>query len=312
MDQSGINGPSAYSDFREVWWQSRGKEMEDLQTTRTAHGNQRKRILLIDDEPGILESLEVLFDERFHIFKAKDGKEGISLLKRLQLDLVILDLTLPEIDGMHVLRWIRGQSETLPVIIITAHSTHEKAAECADSLVQGYINKPFDSLDLFERVVGILNEDSDDSADATADSGPEFANGLSSFVRESIRFIIGHYREPIRPRDVAARISVSREYLARKFKEETGFSVGDYINRLRIEKAGQLLLEKRDLKLSELSYEMGFNSDTHFLKTFKRYAGVTPTAFRKSNHLAENQDCPGNGRIGGEAHFEATSRSKSH
>ncbi len=90
------------------------------------------------------------------------------------------------------------------------------------------------------------------------------------------------------PQTKSARHAVLHT-LARGFKEETGCSVNDFINKLRIERARQLLLQKADLKLSEISYQMGINNDTHFLKTFRRYMGMTPTAFRKTNRSKQEQ-----------------------
>ena len=134
------------SSFRRV-----GTELDGLT------GHKRKNILVVDDEPGILESLEEVFNPKFNVFTAKDGKEAIDLLERLRFNLITLDLTLPGIDGIDVLKKIRGLPEPPPVIIITAHSTHERAKICADSAVKGYIEKPFDPFALLERVSGIPN-----------------------------------------------------------------------------------------------------------------------------------------------------------
>jgi len=65
---------------------------------------QRKTILIIDDERGMLESLEELFIDSFDVLKAEDGKEGLSLLGSLRIDLVLLDLRLPGMDGVEVLK----------------------------------------------------------------------------------------------------------------------------------------------------------------------------------------------------------------
>jgi len=253
-----------------------GVELDDLGRT------QRKNILVIDDEQGILESLEEVFNQTFNVFTAKDGREAIDLLGRLSFNLVTLDLALPEIEGIDVLKRIRELSEPPHVIVITGHSTHERAKECANSAVQGYIEKPFDPFELLERVTGILRENKN-AKNVVTDSEPLFVKESSRLVEKAIRFINIHYTRPIRPKNVAEQVSIPRKRLGRKFKEETGHSMDDYLNWKRMQKAKELLLQNREANLSEVSYKSGFKSEAHFLRVFKRYTGTTPTDFRKSN-----------------------------
>lgn len=243
---------------------------------------QRKNILVIDDEQGILDSIEELFNDTFNVYKAKDGKEGLDLFKSLPINLVMLDLKLPGMEGLDVLRHIREFSKTVPVIVLTAHSTIERAERCADLMVYGYIRKPFDSFDLLKRVRERLNENTDMADIETNHSIFASANGLSNPIKQSVKFINNHFRKPIGSKDVAAQILVSREYIGKKFKKELGHSINEYINRLRIEKSKQLLLQNRDIKLSQVSHQLGFKSESHFLRIFKKYTGMTPNAFKKS------------------------------
>jgi len=244
---------------------------------------QRKNILIIDDELGILESIEELFNDTFNVFKAKDGKEGLDLFKSRSIDLVMLDLKLPGMEGLDVLKGIREFSKTVPVIVLTGHSTIERAERCADLMVHGYIRKPFDSFDLLERVREILNENTNIGNIEINHSTYASVNGLSSPIRQSVNFINNHYTKPIMPKDVAARVLVSREYLGRKFKKELGHSINEYINGLRIEKSKQLLLKNKDKKLFQVSHQLGFKSESHFLRIFKKYTGMTPNVFKKSS-----------------------------
>ncbi|MFB3887198.1 MAG: response regulator [Thermodesulfobacteriota bacterium] len=240
---------------------------------------RKKNILIIDDEPGMLESLGELFRDDFNVFGAGDGREGLRLLKSVPMGLVLLDLRLPGIDGVEVLEAIRRLSRRVPVIIMTAHSTIERAERCAGLTVQGYIRKPFDSIDLLEKVRELLGQDR-----GTGDLGEGgFMDGLSAKVRKSFEIIAEHYAEPIRPRDVAAQVSASRAYLGKKFKHETGHSMGEHISRLRVEKAKQILLENVDSRLSTIWEGAGVSSESQFLRMFRRYTGKTPAAFRKSS-----------------------------
>jgi len=247
--------------------------------------NQRKNILVIDDDLGMRESLEEVFNEDFNVFTAKGGIEGIDFLKRRRFNLVLLDLTMPGMDGVDVLRWTRELEEPPPVMIITAHSSQERAEECADLAVIGYVQKPIDATKLFNRVTAILNKDKQ-TGNIETDSEDVSPKKLTSLVEEAIRYIKTRYTdhiEPLRPSEVAAYLRVSREYLVRQFREETAYGVSEYINRLRIKKAKELLLRNRDTPISEISCQSGFADGNYFLRVFNKYEGMTPTEFRKSN-----------------------------
>lgn len=240
----------------------------------------RKNILVIDDEQGMLESLEELFGSDFNVFTASDGRHGLSLLESVRVDLILLDLKLAGMDGTEVLKAIRKFSKTVPVIIMTGHSTIERAEKCAGLSVQGYIRKPFDAIELLENVKEMLI--------GTTESGylrverPDLPDGLSEPVRGLLEFIGSHYTERLRPGDFAARVSASREYLEKKVRKKTGHSIGDHVNRLRVEKVKHLLLEKAETKISVIWRKAGFRSESQFRRVFKRYTGKTPAAFRKS------------------------------
>jgi YesN/AraC family two-component response regulator len=237
----------------------------------------RKNILVIDDEPAMLESLEELFGDDFNVFKAGGGKEGLRLLENARVDLVLLDLKLAETDGTEVLKSLRRFS-AVPVIVMTAYSTIEWAERCADLAVQGYIKKPFDPDDMLEKVRAVLGERR--GTGQVREGGS--MDGLSPRIRKAVRIIGDHYTESIRTRDVAAQVFASRDYLGKKFKHETGHSIDEKINVQRVEKAKHLLLEKPDARLSEIAEEAGFGSERQFRRVFKRHTGMTPAAFKKS------------------------------
>jgi YesN/AraC family two-component response regulator len=195
----------------------------------------------------------------------------------------MLDLKLPGMEGLDVLKFIREFSKTVPVIVLTGHSTIERAERCADLMVYGYIRKPFDSFDLLERVREILNKNANTGKIETNHSTYASVNELSSPIRQSVKFINNHFTKPIGSKDVAARILASREYIRKKFKKELGHSINEYINRLTIEKSKQLLLKNKDIKLSQVSHQLGFKSESHFLRIFKKHTGMTPNTFNKSS-----------------------------
>jgi len=104
------------------------------------------RILVIDDEAPIRDSLRMILEyERYECVLAASGPDGLAQLKRERPDAVMLDIRMPGMDGLEVLKAIRAVDETLPVIMISGHGTHATAFEAAKSGAFDYVEKPLSS-----------------------------------------------------------------------------------------------------------------------------------------------------------------------
>lgn len=103
-----------------------------------------KRILVIDDERNIHYSFKRIFKDRYEVLSAYDPKDGMRRLKEDKPDLVLLDIKMPYHDGIEVLRWIREEFPTLPVIVMTAFGTTETAINAMKLEAYDYLLKPFD------------------------------------------------------------------------------------------------------------------------------------------------------------------------
>ena len=89
----------------------------------------KPRILVIDDEAAIRDSLRMILEyEDYQFTGASSGQEGLTLVQRDRPDLVLLDIKMPGMDGMEVLRKLRALDETLPVVMISGHGTTATAA----------------------------------------------------------------------------------------------------------------------------------------------------------------------------------------
>jgi DNA-binding response OmpR family regulator len=118
-----------------------------------------KKILIVDDEPGILMSLEFLMKkEGYEIFIARDGREAIEIVKNESPAALILDIMMPEVDGFEVCEFIKGNEKTshIKVIFLTAKS---KDSDIQKGLAAGadlYLTKPFSTKELVKKVNEIL------------------------------------------------------------------------------------------------------------------------------------------------------------
>lgn len=113
-----------------------------------------KKVLIIDDEKNILDALSPLLeDEGFKVFKASDGKHGISIFKEEKPDVVLLDIWMPEMDGIEVLREIKKAGEDAIVIVISGHGTISTAVEAVKMGAFDFLEKPL----TIEKVLEVIS-----------------------------------------------------------------------------------------------------------------------------------------------------------
>lgn len=106
---------------------------------------EKKRILVVDDEPDFLEMITVRLEASgYEVVAASNGKEAVKVLKKEKPDAVLLDILMPDIDGLKVLRWIRSNNKKLPVFMITAFSNEERFRLANKLGASGFIVKTND------------------------------------------------------------------------------------------------------------------------------------------------------------------------
>ncbi|MEC0665345.1 response regulator [Priestia flexa] len=104
-----------------------------------------EKILIVDDQYGIRILLtEVLQKEGYHTFQAANGFQAIDIAKEQQLDLVLLDMKIPGMDGIEILKRLKGYDKTIKVIIMTAYGELDMIQEAKDLGALTHFAKPFD------------------------------------------------------------------------------------------------------------------------------------------------------------------------
>ena len=123
------------------------EEGREIQFWRKEMENLSKRILVVDDDQGILDSFEVLLGDRYDLVKAENGYEALRILEADPPHLMFLDIKMPGLDGIDILKKLQEDQMKVGVVVITA-TDQEKTEEEAKSLgVIDFLKKP---LDIFE------------------------------------------------------------------------------------------------------------------------------------------------------------------
>ena len=120
-----------------------------------------KIILVVDDESSMRKNItDILLPEGYKIFEAKDGKEALDILNEVKPNIVLLDINLPQMNGIAALKEIKKDHKDLPIIIFTAYGTSERAIEAMKSGAFDYLEKPFE-LDELKLIIKRAAEYSD-------------------------------------------------------------------------------------------------------------------------------------------------------
>jgi DNA-binding NtrC family response regulator len=104
----------------------------------------RRRVLVVDDELGVRESLRLVLRDKYDVVAAADGEEALRRLASDPFDAILLDIVMPGIDGLTVLERVKGQRPDIPVVIVTATRTVKTAVTAIKLGAYDYIEKPFD------------------------------------------------------------------------------------------------------------------------------------------------------------------------
>ncbi|MBX7136646.1 MAG: sigma-54 dependent transcriptional regulator [Oligoflexia bacterium] len=119
----------------------------------------RKRVLIVDDEVAIRDSLRLLLERNFEVNTATDGEAALGVVESFKPDLILLDLLMPKLDGLETLKRLREREEGTPVIMLTASNTVKDAVQAMKMGAIDYLSKPFDVESLTTLIIETLDRD---------------------------------------------------------------------------------------------------------------------------------------------------------
>jgi YesN/AraC family two-component response regulator len=243
-------------------------------------------VLIVDDDPAVLEALSTALSPQFRIVTARTGAEALEALGQCLLDLVLLDNVLPDIPGLTILGIIKRYLPSLPVVLITGYGTEEISIGAFRGGVGDYVKKPIQVGDLMARIDHILHA----RRRAGEAHAPHQSAGIRTLqvdqedfthnrLRRALAFIAANLHTHLSLEQVGREAGMSKFHFCRQFKAVMGMSFREFLARRRIERASVLL---RDLHLSvtEVYLEVGFKDLSHFTRVFRKFTGLPPSRFR--------------------------------
>ncbi len=244
-------------------------------------------ILLVEDNVDVRDLITASLGKDYDFLVADEGQQGLDLIAKEKIDLVITDLTLPGMDGLTMSKSIRNSLNTsfLPIIILTGKVDMETQMRSLD-YADAFIPKPFSIKFLNNRIIQLLIKHEQYLAKMrqvqilepeVEDSGQSFDEKL---LQEVMGIVSRHIEDPEFSASALCNESrYSNKQIYRKIKQLTGMSIVEFIRDTRLRKAASLLSQGK-LTVTEVMYKVGFTTASYFAKCFKQKFGVTPSEYK--------------------------------
>jgi two-component system cell cycle response regulator len=248
----------------------------------------KEAILLVEDNAELLETIASELMDQYNVFTAFNGKEALDILKTEVVHLVVSDVMMPEMDGFEFCSMIKSNVEYshVPVILLTAKNTLKSQIKGLELGADAYIKKPFDIEHLTVQIASLLTNrkkirEHFASSPLAQIHSIAYTKADETFLKRLNDVINGHLDDPeLDVEKLAALMNMSRTTLFRKIKALSDLSAKDFININRLKKAAELLA-KGAYTAFEVSIMVGYNSQSHFGRSFHNYYGLTPTEYQK-------------------------------
>lgn len=249
---------------------------------------EKKLVLLVEDNKDVREYIKDTLHSHYRVVEAANGQQGLDKAKEVMPDIIISDIMMPEMDGIEFCRIIKTEFLTshIPVILLTAKASHENKIEGLETGADDYLIKPFDSKELFVRIKNLIDQRKLLKEKFSKDFHPRpervTTNPLDDkFLKKAFDIVEEHLDDVGFDTELLAKeLFVSRMQLHRKIQAITGHAPGEFIRNYRLKRAAEMLLEKK-LSATQVAYEIGYNSPSHFSKAFIKYFNCSPSEYPK-------------------------------
>lgn len=251
--------------------------------------NTKPVVLIVEDSNDVQDYLKAELNEKYTILAENNGLDGYKKAISNVPDLIISDVMMPKMDGITLCKKIKTneQCSHIPVILLTAKTSDENRIEGLKTGADVYIAKPF-SVEVLKAQMESIIENRLRLQAKLADkkSVSELGNGENKIERTFLKKTISIIDQNLHvvefnPEQLARELRISKRQLYRKLIAVTGSTVHEFITRVRMEKAAELLLDS-DLNISEIAYKTGFSEPSNFSRTFSKHYGCSPTKYIKT------------------------------
>lgn len=245
-------------------------------------------VMVVDDNPEILDFLSKILSEEYFVISASSGEEALLILEKNNIDLIISDVMMEEMDGFELCGKIKTDINIshVPVILLTAKTDTESKIKGLESGADAYIEKPFSPFHLKAQLRNLLKKREKQqktyASTPLSDLHSAVHNKLDEeFMNKCTDIILNNIEDSeFSVSTLAQELGMSRTSVFTKIKGIIGMTPNDFIKITRLKKACRMMVEG-EYRVTEIGFLVGFSSSSYFAKCFQKQFGMLPTEFLK-------------------------------
>lgn len=237
-------------------------------------------IVIIEDQTSIRENLKDIFElNDYKTIAVSNALEGLNVIYQNNPDMVVTDVMMPDMSGFEMVERIRSNSAYahIPIIFLTAKTAFEDKMFGLNLGAVDYITKPFDVKELLQkaknltefavnqRIVSMVQPEALD----VKSNDELFVEQLKEIIQSNLT------NDRLDADFLALKLNYSSSSIHKKIKNITQKSTNQFIREYKLDLAKQMILKPR-ANISEIAFNLGFNSLSYFSKSYKSYFGVSP------------------------------------
>jgi two-component system response regulator YesN len=246
-------------------------------------------MMIVDDEPLEREVLTMIIKKEnlriSQLFEAKNGMDAVNLAKQKQMDLILMDIKMPIMDGLTAAAIIKKDLPDCRVIFLTAHDEFDIAYRTVKLGADGYLLKPAHPNEVRQALIKYI----------PVQQRPVWRSIETSTTCEHsdiitiMEYIKNNLHLDLNLDALAKLVYLNSQYLSRLFKQETSYTITQYITACRLKKAKHYLSYYSQETVVEISEKCGFADSNYFARVFKKYEGITPTQYQQQSLTARKK-----------------------
>jgi signal transduction histidine kinase/ligand-binding sensor domain-containing protein/AraC-like DNA-binding protein len=256
-------------------------------------GLEKLTVLLVEDNDDFRQYLKSNLECSYKIIEASDGKEGWQKAISGHPDVIVSDISMPNMDGIELSRKIKADKRVshVPIILLTALTEDAYQLKGLETGASDYLTKPFsfEILNLKIRNLVLLNQRLRDTYSRRLNIDmpvQEVQSADEQLLLKVTQFIEANLDSPqLSVEELSKQVFMSHASLYRKVLDLTGETPVEFIRSVRLNKAADLL-ERSDLKIAEIGYAVGFTTPNYFTRAFKAKFNLSPTEYVHSKRKA--------------------------
>ncbi len=270
--------------------------IREVELANRPKSTEKPKLLFVDDNKDLCEFIEDNLSNDFTVITAFNGQDALEKLNKNDVTIVVSDVMMPVMSGTELCNKIKNNIllSHIPVILLTARTAEEHKIEGLELGADDYITKPFNFDILKLRIQKFVEwtEKAHQVFRQKIDVSPSEITITSldeKLIEKAIKVVEEHMSDyDFSVETLGETLGLSRGHLYKKLMVITGKGPSEFIRTIRM-KRGRQLLEKSQLQIAEIAYEVGYNSPKRFTVNFREEFGISPSEYLRTLKQQQNE-----------------------